>query len=176
MLFFFFFAKAFCDLPAFLCKARDQVSEYEEMECMTRCAAASVFGSQIFNVAHAYEPPGGPAPASGMPQTGMRTSRSCFDRDALIVNPPTISFGKPIWLRTKIPVLTWRDAAVRLRRSIWRRIERVFRPTVSGRKHREMFEQSSKFKGNCSLLKSTSLNGSLLPRPSIPASHYSLLR
>lgn len=59
-----------------LWRVNDHVSEYEEMECMTRCAAVTI-SFPILNIAQAREPPW--QGFSGIPLPGMCTSLSYFD-------------------------------------------------------------------------------------------------
>lgn len=54
----------------------DHVSEYEEVECMTRSAAVTI-SFPILNVAHALMGPW--QTFSGIPLPGMCTSQSYFD-------------------------------------------------------------------------------------------------
>lgn len=49
------FLRIFSDIFS-LWRANDHVSEYEEMECMTRCAAATI-SFPILNIAHAHGRP-----------------------------------------------------------------------------------------------------------------------
>lgn len=59
-----------------LWRVNDHVSEYEEMECMTRCAAVTI-SFPILNIAPAHRRPW--QAFSGIPLLGMCTSQSCFD-------------------------------------------------------------------------------------------------
>lgn len=63
-------------LSNFLTLVSDHVSEYEEMECMTLCAAVTI-SFPILNIAHAHKPLW--QDFSGILLPGMCTSQSYFD-------------------------------------------------------------------------------------------------
>lgn len=59
-----------------LWRANDHVSEYEELECMTRCAAVTI-SFPILNITHAHKHLW--QGFSGIPLPGMCTSQSYLD-------------------------------------------------------------------------------------------------
>lgn len=61
---------------SFLWRVNDHVSEYEEMECMTRCAAVTI-SFPILNKTHTHKRSW--QDISGISLPGMCTSQSYFD-------------------------------------------------------------------------------------------------